>query len=91
MNYRFVKAKKNIYFKKYIIKIFQGIVTHKGRSSNSGHYVGWVCLEENKWVKCDDDDVEPVSEEDVFRLSGGGDWHCAYLLLYGPRRLRILQ
>jgi ubiquitin carboxyl-terminal hydrolase 14 len=69
----------------------QGIVTHKGRSSNSGHYVGWVRLEENKWVKCDDDDVEPVSEEDVFRLSGGGDWHCAYLLLYGPRRLRILQ
>jgi ubiquitin carboxyl-terminal hydrolase 14 len=67
----------------------QGIVTHKGRSSNSGHYVGWVRLEDNKWVKCDDDDVEPVAEEDVFRLSGGGDWHSAYLLLYGSRRLPL--
>lgn len=29
-----------------------------------------------------------MSSEDVLRLSGGGDWHCAYLLLYGPRILR---
>ena len=24
------------------MKIFQAVLTHKGRSSNSGHYVGWV-------------------------------------------------
>ena len=39
------------------------------------------------WLKCDDDDVSPVHEEDVLKLSGGGDWHTAYLLLYGPRKL----
>lgn len=36
---------------------------------------------------CDDDEVYPVSEEDILKLSGGGDWHCAYVLLYGPRFL----
>uniref|UniRef100_F1KYA2 Ubiquitin carboxyl-terminal hydrolase n=1 Tax=Ascaris suum TaxID=6253 RepID=F1KYA2_ASCSU len=66
----------------------QGVITHKGRSSNSGHYVGWVRIEGDRWAMCDDDDVQPVSSEDVLRLSGGGDWHCAYLLLYGPRILR---
>ena len=29
--------------------------------------------------------VSPVHEEDVLKLSGGGDWHTAYLLIYGPR------
>ncbi|KHN88446.1 Ubiquitin carboxyl-terminal hydrolase 14 [Toxocara canis] len=66
----------------------QGVITHKGRSSNSGHYVGWVRTEGDRWAMCDDDDVQPVSSEDVLRLSGGGDWHCAYLLLYGPRFLK---
>ena len=53
------------------------------------------------WLKCDDDDVRifcilfmrftfscqvsPIHEEDVLKLSGGGDWHTAYLLIYGPR------
>merc|ERR1711994_438029 len=26
-------------------------------------------------------------DEDVMKLSGGGDWHTAYILLYGPRKL----
>ncbi|VDK43955.1 unnamed protein product [Anisakis simplex] len=66
----------------------QGVITHKGRSSNSGHYVGWVRTEGDHWAMCDDDEVHPVPSEDILRLSGGGDWHCAYLLLYGPRILR---
>ena len=41
----------------------------------------------DKWLKCDDDTVTPVTSEDVLKLSGGGDWHIAYILLYGPRRL----
>ena len=65
----------------------QAVLTHKGRSSNSGHYVGWVRQKGETWLKCDDDDVSPVHEEDVLKLSGGGDWHTAYLLLYGPRKL----
>jgi len=65
----------------------QAVLTHKGRSSNSGHYVGWVRQKGETWLKCDDDDVSPVHEEDVLKLSGGGDWHTAYLLLYAPRKL----
>lgn len=22
----------------------------------------------------------------ILKLSGGGDWHCAYVLVYGPRK-----
>ncbi|VIO99689.1 Ubiquitin carboxyl-terminal hydrolase family protein [Brugia malayi] len=66
----------------------QGVITHKGRSSSSGHYVAWVRVKENHWAMCDDDEVHPVSTEDILKLSGGGDWHCAYVLLYGPRILK---
>ncbi|KAL3991167.1 Ubiquitin carboxyl-terminal hydrolase family protein [Acanthocheilonema viteae] len=66
----------------------QGVITHKGRSSSSGHYVAWVRLKGNHWAMCDDDEVHPVTTEDILKLSGGGDWHCAYLLLYGPRILK---
>jgi len=65
----------------------QAVLTHKGRSSNSGHYVGWVRQKGETWLMCDDDEVSPVHEEDVLKLSGGGDWHTAYLLLYAPRKL----
>uniref|UniRef100_A0A1A7X7S0 Ubiquitin carboxyl-terminal hydrolase n=1 Tax=Iconisemion striatum TaxID=60296 RepID=A0A1A7X7S0_9TELE len=69
----------------------QAVLTHQGRSSSSGHYVGWVKRKEDEWIKFDDDKVSVVSPEDILRLSGGGDWHIAYVLLYGPRRLEILE
>ncbi|CAB1444362.1 unnamed protein product [Pleuronectes platessa] len=69
----------------------QGVLTHQGRSSSSGHYLGWVKRKEDEWVKFDDDKVSVVSPDDILRLSGGGDWHIAYVLLYGPRRLEILE
>merc|ERR1711874_464529 len=65
----------------------QAVLTHKGRSSNSGHYVAWTKYKGDTWIECNDDDVNPIHVEDVLKLSGGGDWHTAYLLLYGPRRL----
>jgi ubiquitin carboxyl-terminal hydrolase 14 len=40
-------------------------------------------------MKFDDDCVSPVETEDILRLSGGGDWHCAYVLLYGPKILEL--
>lgn len=78
------------------------VLTHKGRSSSSGHYVAWVRRTASKpsasspdafhracdlaeWLMFDDENVTPVKEEDVLKLSGGGDWHTAYLLIYGPR------
>uniref|UniRef100_A0A673M4I6 Ubiquitin carboxyl-terminal hydrolase n=2 Tax=Sinocyclocheilus rhinocerous TaxID=307959 RepID=A0A673M4I6_9TELE len=69
----------------------QAVLTHQGRSSSSGHYVGWVKRKEDEWVKFDDDKVSVVTPEDILKLSGGGDWHIAYVLLYGPRRLEILE
>uniref|UniRef100_A0A674MZP1 Ubiquitin carboxyl-terminal hydrolase n=1 Tax=Takifugu rubripes TaxID=31033 RepID=A0A674MZP1_TAKRU len=69
----------------------QAVLTHQGRSSSSGHYVGWVKRKEDEWFKFDDDKVSVVTAEDILRLSGGGDWHIAYVLLYGPRRLEILE
>ncbi|CAH2242264.1 jg25195 [Pararge aegeria aegeria] len=66
----------------------QAVLTHRGRSSSSGHYVAWVARGDN-WLRCDDDTVTPVTEDEVLKLSGGGDWHCAYLLLYGPKILEI--
>lgn len=66
----------------------QAVLTHQGRSSSSGHYLAWV-KRDDSWIRCDDDTVTHVTEEDVLKLSGGGDWHCAYLLLYGPRILEI--
>ncbi|KHJ45326.1 hypothetical protein D918_04633 [Trichuris suis] len=67
----------------------QAVLTHKGRSSNSGHYVAWVRgKREHQWLKCDDEIVSIVTEEEILRLSGGGDWHCAYVLLYGPKVVR---
>ncbi|XP_051172315.1 ubiquitin carboxyl-terminal hydrolase 14 [Leptopilina boulardi] len=67
----------------------QAVLTHQGRSSSSGHYVAWVRQKGDTWIKCDDDNVSIITSEDVLKLSGGGDWHCAYVLLYGPRLLEI--
>jgi ubiquitin carboxyl-terminal hydrolase 14 len=60
------------------------IVTHKGRIADSGHYVGWV-KKKDQWVEFDDDKVYPITDEDVQKLDGGGDWHMAYLCIYKAR------
>ena len=49
--------------------------------------MAWVRQKGDTWIECNDDDVRPIHVDDVMKLSGGGDWHTAYLLLYGPRRL----
>lgn len=50
----------------------QAVLTHQGRTSSSGHYVAWVRFKEDLWIKCDDDLVSPVTEDEILRLSGGG-------------------
>lgn len=64
-----------------------GVVTHKGRSADSGHYVGWTHLKEDTWAKYDDDFVTQVPVTDILDLKGGGDWHMAYLLVYRKMQL----
>jgi len=67
--------------------VLQAVLTHKGRSSSSGHYVAWVRQNGDLWFKFDDDVVSSVTTEEILRLSGGGDWHSAYVLLYAPKQL----
>ena len=57
------------------------VITHKGRSADGGHYVAWVKMNDT-WLKFDDDKVSPTTEEEIKKLSGGGDFHTAYDLIY---------
>ncbi|WIA19265.1 hypothetical protein OEZ85_003900 [Tetradesmus obliquus] len=59
-----------------------GVLTHKGRSADSGHYVAWTKQADGRWVLFDDDELHFKTAEDVLALNGGGDWHMAYLLMY---------
>uniref|UniRef100_A0A7N0RGX2 Ubiquitin carboxyl-terminal hydrolase n=1 Tax=Kalanchoe fedtschenkoi TaxID=63787 RepID=A0A7N0RGX2_KALFE len=61
------------------------VLTHKGRSADSGHYVAWVKQENGKWIQFDDDNPTTQREEDITKLSGGGDWHMAYICMYKAR------
>jgi len=67
------------------------IVTHKGRSADSGHYMSYVKITNPKnsqvqeWYKFDDAIVTLVSEEEVMRLCGGGDRDMAYFCMYARR------
>ncbi|KAL0562284.1 hypothetical protein IC582_002736 [Cucumis melo] len=61
------------------------VLTHKGRSADSGHYVAWVKQESGKWIEYDDDNPIAQREEDILKLSGGGDWHMAYICMYKAR------
>jgi len=62
----------------------RAILTHKGRSADSGHYVAWVKRKPNDWVLFDDKEVRPANDQEILSLCGkaGGDAHIAYLLLY---------
>lgn len=39
------------------------ILTHKGRSADSGHYVAWVKQDDGRWVLFDDSDLRSVWRE----------------------------
>ncbi|XVF26924.1 hypothetical protein REPUB_Repub14bG0062100 [Reevesia pubescens] len=65
------------------------VLTHKGRSADSGHYVAWVKQESGKWIEFDDDSPIPQREEDIVKLSGGGDWHMAYICMYKARTVSM--
>lgn len=58
------------------------VLTHKGRAADSGHYVAWVKDKGSTWYQFDDERVTVHTEEEVKKLSGGGDWHMAYMCLY---------
>jgi len=67
----------------------KAVLTHQGRSSDAGHYIGWTRNENHEWVKFDDDKTSSLTIEEILNLSGGGDWHTAYICLYEAKKLPI--
>ncbi|KAK9836436.1 hypothetical protein WJX74_000563 [Apatococcus lobatus] len=63
------------------------VLTHKGRSADSGHYVSWVKQDSGQWVQFDDEQLVLRKEDEIATLAGGGDWHMAYLLMYRAQRV----
>ena len=61
-----------------------GVISHKGRSADGGHYISWL-KKNGQWIVADDANSGEVSEEDVRRLRGVGEAHIAYVLLYRAR------
>lgn len=66
------------------------VVTHKGRSADSGHYIGWVRQSPGStfWWCYNDDVVTEVRTEDILKLGGGGDRDMAYLNFYRFRDVK---
>merc|ERR1711879_96169 len=71
------------------------IVSHKGRTADGGHYVGWTLdkkadgkdLKDNRWVLFDDDDVSFVNWKDMTGVGtdlcgGKADTQIAYINIY---------
>lgn len=63
------------------------LITHKGRSADSGHYVAWVKEKDDFWLCYDDEEVKPATDNDIKQLvgKGGADWHIAYMCFYRTR------
>jgi len=60
------------------------LVTHKGRTADGGHYIGWVRQEpgSKKWWCYNDSIVTEVEQAEIMLLCGGGDRDIAYLAFY---------
>ena len=51
------------YFALIVRLVFKAVITHKGRSSNSGHYVAWVRIQDDKWAMCDGERERKKNEQ----------------------------
>ncbi|KAJ1606723.1 ubiquitin-like protein [Cryptosporidium canis] len=60
------------------------IVTHQGRTADSGHYVAWrYCPDDREYmIKFDDDKVTRIKAKDADLSGGRSDYHIAVMLLY---------
>ena len=67
------------------------VLTHQGRSSESGHYIGWVHKKDDKWLKYDDSEVTMVTTNEVLELKGGGDWHMAYICFFKQLEVPLMD
>tara|TARA_B100001142_G_C13846247_1_gene466334 strand:- start:273 stop:491 length:219 start_codon:yes stop_codon:yes gene_type:complete len=60
----------------------ESVLTHKGRSADSGHYVAWVKQKDGSWTEFDDHTPNAKTTDQILALKGGGDHHMGYLLVY---------
>jgi ubiquitin carboxyl-terminal hydrolase 14 len=67
------------------------VLTHQGRSSESGHYIGWTHQKGDNWVKYDDDVVSYVKTQDILELKGGGDWHMNYICIFKRQEVPYME
>lgn len=60
------------------------LVSHKGRSADSGHYIGYTRQQpgQDMWWVFDDSKVSETKTDEILKLSGGGDRDMAYLCFY---------
>jgi len=70
------------------------IISHKGRTADGGHYVGWVrhkkaksVKEDDQWILFDDDETQFVNWKDMVGMStdlqgGKADTQIAYINIY---------
>jgi hypothetical protein len=72
------------------------VLTHKGRSADSGHYVAWVKQDDKQWIQFDDEELIPRKEVRgglALRLGAGSEspWRMfeAYLSTHGANILRL--
>ncbi|ORY34843.1 hypothetical protein BCR39DRAFT_515103 [Naematelia encephala] len=56
-------------------------VIHIGNGPHHGHY---VCLirSAGRWVMCDDENIEPIDEDDIYRYFGDHPSGAGYVLFY---------
>jgi len=62
------------------------VVTHQGRSADSGHYIGWVRTKGDTWLCFNDDIVVECRTEDILALKGGGDYDMTSMLFYRAKQ-----
>lgn len=65
------------------------VITHKGRRLDAGHYEAWIKVDKDQWVEFDDANLSFRNEDEILCLSGGGDWHMAYLLMFKARTIEM--
>ena len=58
----------------------KAVLTHQGRTADSGHYISHIKHGET-WYRYDDDKVKELEDEEMDLLFGSGDWHCSFLLI----------
>lgn len=69
------------------------IVTHQGRTADSGHYVAWrYCPDDREYIiKFDDDKVTRIKAKDADLSGGRSDYHIAVMLLYKRKMIKASE